>query len=312
MENAATVGVLDGLGQREHELRRKARFDRAGLFLEPVFQGRAVAIGEHKKAQALDLVGFIDGQDVRVLKAGESLGFAKKAGSQFGVAKDAGSRDLDGHLTPEPGVLGQIDDAERTRAKRAKDFVGTELSGPRRLCRLLRDGRFTPSRSIAGRRAGLCIHAVEVVVWGRRGGRSRRSAESMAKVKSPRACKRRRRSSISGSAATKGAASRLAAASAAGFAVVGQFGGEPLAAGAVVEVPRDRIFAFGRQLAGEKCLHFLGGYARQAHSAALSRGPRSIQRWTGLLDGFATPVCEILRRRWRGIPARLRKRSITL
>ena len=127
VQDAATMGMLNGLGQQQNQSSGKWGIKRPSVLPEPIVQPilerGPLAVCQYEETESFDFVGFIYGQNVRVLEASQGLGFSKKTRPQGGIGEDAGSGDFDCDLAAQSAIESQIDNAKGSRAECANDFV---------------------------------------------------------------------------------------------------------------------------------------------------------------------------------------------
>ena len=75
---------------------------------------------------ATGVAAVVDGDDVGMLEAGDSVGFPDEALTEAGVGGDVRAQDFEGFFAREAGVLDEVDLAHAAGAERAEDGVSGE------------------------------------------------------------------------------------------------------------------------------------------------------------------------------------------
>src|SRR5262249_16348241 len=94
--------------------------------------GQVAALDELRDDEAepvLGAAGVVDGDDVRVVQAGENTGLGQVGFNILGAFDPAGVRHLDGDLTPQFLVHGQVDPPAAALAQQPLDPVAANPLG---------------------------------------------------------------------------------------------------------------------------------------------------------------------------------------
>ena len=106
MDDAGFMGGLQCL--RDLSGKRQRVFDRHRALRDAVGEGRTVNELQDERTGAVSLVLFnaVDLRDVRMVEAGENLGFALEPGQPIGVSRERVGEDLQRDIAAELGIGG--------------------------------------------------------------------------------------------------------------------------------------------------------------------------------------------------------------
>ena len=79
-----------------------------------------------RKSVPILLADVVQGADVRVVQAGDGLGFPLEALAEIGIVGDMRQEHLDGDGAIQPGVGSFVDFSHAPSAEGGLDFLGTE------------------------------------------------------------------------------------------------------------------------------------------------------------------------------------------
>ena len=128
VDEPASMGGVEGAGNLRQQLDRVLGVERA--LAQALLEVRALDIAHGDEKQAVGLAGLVDGDDVRVVDRGCELGLFEKPLAEGLVLGKARSQELQRHLSLQPQILGQVDDAHASSAEQGLDPVAGKL-GPK-------------------------------------------------------------------------------------------------------------------------------------------------------------------------------------
>jgi hypothetical protein len=132
VDDPRRVRGLEGVGdlQRDPDDFRRGQLVPRHVHLEV----GPVAPLHDDEGRAFVLVDFVDRADVRVVERGDGLRFARQPPGGLGVTGQLLGQEFERHLSPQPHVLGLVDDAHSPDAQLAgHTVVGDRLSDHGRL-----------------------------------------------------------------------------------------------------------------------------------------------------------------------------------
>ncbi|MCX6020728.1 MAG: hypothetical protein NTZ05_03180, partial [Chloroflexi bacterium] len=144
------MSVVQGADDRRRNVQRLIEGERAALALQHVHQVAAAQFHDQVVRVAF-LPGVVKGENVRVIEAGERLGFAEEAAGRLGIAQILRQNRLDGDRAAEAGVARQVDGAHAALAQRGQHLVAPrDDEGDRAgvLRGILQPGEFLEVRSL--------------------------------------------------------------------------------------------------------------------------------------------------------------------
>ena len=140
MDHAASVRVIERQRDRLHHARHIERRESARR-RETIRQRLAVDMAHDEKGDTADLVGAIDGNDVRVRELGGGARLAQKSVAHSRLPRQIGWQHLDRDFTIEIDVDRQVDDAHAAAAELTENLeIGSQRVGDARQFRLLVGG----------------------------------------------------------------------------------------------------------------------------------------------------------------------------
>ncbi len=171
MDDAALVGVVDGLADGDEQPQALADLRRAGLVAAEVLprpRGERLADDQLHREKVLAVVraaGLVEGRDVRVREAGQRLDLPAEHSQVLIVDEVPAAHDLEGHLTERVLLLGLVDDPHPALAELSEDAKAADLV--RKPCMSRSRGRVrrvTLERQVCGR-AGARLRRLSSLVW---------------------------------------------------------------------------------------------------------------------------------------------------
>ena len=132
MDDAALVGVVDGLADGDEQPQALADLRRTGLVAAEVLprpRGERLADDQLHREKVLAVVrapGLVEGRDVRVREAGERLDLPAEHAEVLIV--DEAAHDLEGDFAGRVLLLGLVDDPHPALAELAEDAKAADLS----------------------------------------------------------------------------------------------------------------------------------------------------------------------------------------
>ena len=121
MNDAALVSGVHGPGQRSHELGRGTRLLRCGL--QDLGQAAALDELQRQVRPAFVVSDLVDLDNVRMLQAGDGLGFGAKTGPLGLPGVGPGQDHLQGDEAIEAGLPGLVNDPHAAAPQLAEDFI---------------------------------------------------------------------------------------------------------------------------------------------------------------------------------------------
>ena len=137
MGDPGAVGAGDRIGQRDGDL-QQAR-ERQPLAGQQLRQSLSLDQLHRDEVNALGLFHRVQRHDVGVVQSGNGAGFPLETGPPVRIFGHLGRQHLQGDLSVQPGVLGDVDLAHPALTQAAEDFV---------VCEALADHSLAPCRII--------------------------------------------------------------------------------------------------------------------------------------------------------------------
>ncbi len=127
MDDAVVVGELEGVADLGDDGQGLAGGEAAAV--DEVAQGDAVHELHEQIKIAAGLAEVVDGDDVRVVEAGQGLGLAGEALGEGGVGAALGGEELEGDEAAEGFLAGLVNHAHAAAAEAGKDLQLGEMRG---------------------------------------------------------------------------------------------------------------------------------------------------------------------------------------
>ena len=124
MDDPLAVGLVQRIRDLNGRLERLLQ--RQGPLGQPLGQRLALQVLHHQEVHAVLAPHVVERADVRVVQAGDGLGFALEPLLQLRVASDVRGQDFDGDRAVEAGVAGFVHLAHAASPEGGDDLIRTK------------------------------------------------------------------------------------------------------------------------------------------------------------------------------------------
>ena len=124
MNQAFCVCSLESVSERDAQIEQRTDVERTAG--ETCGERFALESFHDEKGPVLELANVVDGADVRMIQGGDGLRLALETRDREIIGALADRQNLDGNITPQPGVVGEIHLAHAACAQQPLNLVRAE------------------------------------------------------------------------------------------------------------------------------------------------------------------------------------------